>query len=172
MADTAATGYSRTVTTRIAGELTGQGWAITASSAYSIAATAHKAALAAHGRPMAVLVAGIDIAHPPGHADQLDAVAADGLLVSEYPSGTSVTRSRRRASTRLLAAPSRAVLVIESTPGGESAATAAHAARQRIPVFTVPGLVTSATTALPHEPIATGRARLVTSGHDIHHILS
>ncbi|WP_280639247.1 DNA-processing protein DprA [Nocardia nova] len=93
-------------------------------------------------------------------------------MVSEYPPGTSVTRARRRAQSRLLAALSWAVLIIESTPGGEPAAIAAHAVRHRVPVFAVPGPVTSATTALPHELIATGRARLITSGHDIHHFMS
>ncbi|WP_290054642.1 DNA-processing protein DprA [Nocardia nova] len=83
-----------------------------------------------------------------------------------------MTRARRRAQARLLAALSRAVLIIESTPGGEPATIAAHAVRHRVPVFAVPGPVTSATTALPHELIATGRARLITNGHDIHHFLS
>ncbi|WP_062969010.1 DNA-processing protein DprA [Nocardia africana] len=168
----AATGYGRTVTVRIAAELTALGWNAVAGSAYGVAAIAHKAALAAHGSPVAVLAAGIDVAHPPGHSGLLDTIATSGLLVSEYPPGTGVTRARRRAQARLLAALSRAVLIIESTPGGEPATIAAHAVRHRVPVFAVPGPVTSATTALPHELIATGRARLTISGHDIHHILS
>ncbi|MBF4999142.1 DNA-processing protein DprA [Nocardia sp. BSTN01] len=166
----AATGYGRAVTDRIAAELTTLGWNVSADSAYGVAAIAHKAALAAHGHPVAVLAAGIDVAHPPGHSGLLATVATSGVLVSEYPPGTSVTRARRRAQTRLLAALSRAVL--ESTPGGEPATIAAHAVRHRVPVFAVPGPVTSATTALPHELIATGRARLTTSGHDIHHFMS
>ncbi|WP_181063287.1 DNA-processing protein DprA [Nocardia nova] len=168
----AATGYGRTVTDRIAAELTTLGWPGVAGSAYGVAAIAHKAGLAAHGHPVAVLAAGIDVAHPPGHSGLLATIATIGLLVSEYPPGMSVTRARRRAQTRLLAALSRAVLIIESTPGGEPATIAAHAVRHRVPVFALPGPVTSATTALPHELIATGRARLITSGHDIHHFMS
>ncbi|OXR40290.1 hypothetical protein B7C42_07628 [Nocardia cerradoensis] len=161
----AATGYGRAVTARIAAELTTLGWNVVAGSAYGVAAIAHKAALAADGYPVAVLAAGIDVAHPPGHSGLLATIATIGLLVSEYPPGTSVTRARRRAQSRLLAALSRAVLIIESTPGGEPATIAAHAVRHRVPVFAVPGPVTSATTALPHELIATGGARLITSGH-------
>ncbi|MBV7701701.1 DNA-protecting protein DprA [Nocardia nova] len=167
----AATGYGRTVTGRISAELTALGWNVMAGSAYGVAANAHKASLAAQGHPVAVLAAGIDVAHPPGHSGLLAAIATRGLLVSEYPPGTSVTRARRRAQTRLLAALSRAVLIVESVPGGEAAAIAAHAVRHRVPVFAVPGPVTSATTALPHELIATGRARLIISGPDIHHFL-
>ncbi|SUA47308.1 DNA-processing protein DprA [Nocardia africana] len=168
----AATGYGRTVTARIAAELTTLGWNVVAGSAYGVAVIAHKAALAVHGHPVAVLATGIDVAHPPGHSGLLDTIATSGLLVSEYPPGMSVTRARRRAQTRLLAALSRAVLIIEATSGGEPATIAAHAVRHRVPVFAVPGPVTSATTALPHELIATGRARLITSGHNIHHLLS
>ncbi|WP_290054640.1 DNA-processing protein DprA, partial [Nocardia nova] len=81
----AATGYGRTVTGRIAAELTALGWNAVAGSAYGVAAIAHKAALAAHGSPVAVLAAGIDVAHPPGHSGLLDTIATSGLLVSEYP---------------------------------------------------------------------------------------
>ncbi|WP_051025374.1 DNA-processing protein DprA [Nocardia aobensis] len=97
----AATGYGRTVTGRIAAELIALGWNVVAGSAYGVAAIAHKAALAAHGSPVAVLAAGIDVAHPPGHSGLLDTIATSGLLISEYPPGTGVTRARRRAQARL-----------------------------------------------------------------------
>lgn len=93
----AATGYGRTVTARIAAELTALAWNVVAASAYGVAASAHKAALAAPGSPVAVLAAGIDVAHPPGQSGLLDAIATSGLLVSEFPPGTSVIRARRRA---------------------------------------------------------------------------
>ncbi|RDI45314.1 DNA-processing protein DprA [Nocardia mexicana] len=163
------TSYGRTVTTTLVAELAQFGWNIAASSGYGIAATAHRAALTHQATPVAVLPCGLDIAHPPGNADLLAAIADTGLLISPYPPGTRVTRARRRAHARLLSALCAGVVVIESAHAGEPATTAATAIRVRTPVFAVPGPVTSATSRLPHQLLADGHARLVTSGRDIHH---
>ncbi|MBV7708086.1 DNA-processing protein DprA [Nocardia nova] len=66
-------------------ELTTLGWNVVASSAYGVAAIAHKAALAAHGHPVAVLAAGIDVAHPPGYSGLLATIATSGLFGIRIP---------------------------------------------------------------------------------------
>lgn len=168
----AATGYGRAVTDRIAAELTTLGWTVVAGSAYGVAAIAHKAALS-RSRPSGRGSRGRDRRRSPARTFRATRHHRHQRTVGiRIPAGYVGDPGASPRPVSPVGRLSRAVLIIESTPGGEPATIAAHAVRHRVPVFAVPGPVTSATTALPHELIATGRARLITSGHDIHHFMS
>jgi hypothetical protein len=72
--------------------------------AYGLDAAAHRAALSAEGVTVAVLACGVDVPCPAGHADLLDAIAAHGVVVSEWPPGRNATRLRFLVRNRTIAA--------------------------------------------------------------------
>jgi DNA processing protein len=100
----AATAYGAHVATEIAAELGESGWAVVSGGAYGIDACAHRAALAAEGVTIAVLACGVDHPYPSGNRELLDAVAAQGVVVSEWPPGTTPTRLRFLKRNRVIAA--------------------------------------------------------------------
>jgi len=75
-----------------------------AERTYGIDAAAHCGALAAGGTTIAVLACGPDVAYPRGHADLLDAIAARGAVISEWPPGTAPGRWRFLLRNRVVAA--------------------------------------------------------------------
>ena len=81
----AATGYGGHVAGEMAADLGERGWAVISGGAYGIDAAAHRGALAAEGVAIAILACGVDYPYPAGHADLFAAIAAQGLVVSEWP---------------------------------------------------------------------------------------
>ncbi|MGW0174945.1 DNA-processing protein DprA [Rhodococcus sp. NPDC003322] len=163
----AASGYGEHVTTQFVEDLSGSGWTIVSGAAYGVDGAAHRAALAAGGPTVAVLACGVDRAYPAGHARMLKEIAATGLVVSEYPLGTTPARHRFLARNRLVAALSDAVLVIEAGARSGARNTAAWAARLGRPVLAVPGPVTSAASVGCHRMIRDGAAQLVTRASEV-----
>jgi DNA processing protein len=88
----AATAYGTHVAGQLAGQLAEQGWTIISGAAHGVDASAHRAALAGHGPTIAVLACGPDMAYPPTHAGLLDAIAARGAVISEWPPSTAPAR--------------------------------------------------------------------------------
>ncbi|MFT4127616.1 MAG: DNA-processing protein DprA [Gordonia sp. (in: high G+C Gram-positive bacteria)] len=157
----AASTYGAHVTEMLADRLVGKGWAIVSGAAYGIDAAAHRSALAADGTTMAVLACGIDRDYPAGNARLLDEIAARGLIVSEYPPGTTAARHRFLTRNRLVAALSSAVIVVEAGVRSGAASTAAWARKLDRPLGAVPGPVTSATSVGCHRLISDDLAVLV-----------
>jgi DNA processing protein len=79
----------------------------------------------------------------------LEQIAREGALISEYPPGTPAEPFRFPARNRIVAALSRAVVVVEGALGSGSLITAEHALDVGREVFAVPGAVTSALSAVP-----------------------
>ena len=106
----------------------------------------------AGGATVAVLACGVDVPYPRGHAELIDRIAEQGLVVGELPPGDHPTRSRFVLRNRVIAALTRGTVVVEA------AATAAArwsppARAQRLGRFTmgVPGPATSGLSAGVHE---------------------
>ncbi|MEV6276693.1 DNA-processing protein DprA [Nocardia sp. NPDC051832] len=163
----ASTDYGNWVATEIAGGLAENGWTVISGAALGIDARAHQAALAAGGPTIAVMPCGLDRPYPNQHADLLDRIAEQGLVVSEYPPGVRVTRSKFLNRNRLIAAFSAGVVVVEAGLRSGSASTLRWAGRCGALVFAVPGRVNSEASKGCHRFIAEGEARLVTSAYDI-----
>lgn len=167
----AATSYGEHVAAEFAADLVRDGRVVVTGGAYGIEGAAHRAALATGGDTIAVLAGGVDRPYPAGHRDLLDQIAGVGLLVSETPPGSTPTRHRFLALGRLLAALSNTIVVVEA--GARSGAL--HTARQAYDlgrnVGAVPGPVTSAASAGPHQLIGDGRARIVTDVGQITNML-
>jgi DNA processing protein len=163
----AATAYGSYVAADLAATLAQDGWTIVSGGAYGIDAAAHRGALSADGTSVAVLACGIDRPYPAGHADLLDAIATSGVVVSEWPPGTNATRLRFLSRNRLIAALSRATVIVEAGTRSGSLNTARHATELGRPLMAVPGPVTSEQSAGTNALIRDGRARLITNAKDI-----
>lgn len=163
----AATEYGTQVTSDLAANLADDERVIVAGGGFGIEGAAHRAALARAGHTLAVLACGVDRAYPAAHRELLERIGDVGLIVSEVPPGTAPTRERFVARGRLLAALSGVTVVPEASVRSGAMRTANHAYGLRRGVGAVPGLVTSATSAGPHELIKRGVASMVTTTSDV-----
>jgi DNA processing protein len=139
----AATAYGSHVSAELAAGLASRGWAVVSGGAYGIDGCAHRGALAAEGITIAVLASGVDNPYPPGNHGLFAGIAAQGLLVSEWPPGRHPTRARFLARNRVIAALSRGTVVVEARRRSGALSTARHARDLCRPIMAVPGPVTS-----------------------------
>ncbi len=163
----AATSYGMHVSASIAQGLSEAGWAVVSGGAFGIDAAAHNGALANNGTTVAVLACGPDVAYPRQHRGLLDAIAAQGAVISEWPPGAMPSRQRFLLRNRIVAALARAVVVVEAAERSGTMSTVRHAEELGRPLMAVPGPVTSATSADRHKLTRTGRAICVTRATDI-----
>ncbi|MBM7461424.1 DNA-processing protein DprA [Rhodococcus coprophilus] len=163
----AASGYGEHVTAQVAGDLAVDGWTVVSGAAFGVDAAAHRAALGVGGTTLAVLACGVDRAYPAAHSALLRSVSEAGLVVSEYPPGTTPARYRFLARNRLIAALSAGTVVVEAGWRSGARNTATWARRLGKPVMAVPGPVTSASSQGCHRMIREGEARLVGSAHEV-----
>jgi len=138
-------------------------WAIISGGAYGIDAAAHRGALVAEGVTVAVLAAGVDVNYPAGHARLFAEIAESGALVSEVLPGSRAVPSRFLTRNRLIAALSKATLVVEAAFRSGSLRTARDASELMRPVMAIPGPITSPTSEGCHRLIGERAAEIVTS---------
>ena len=153
-------------------ELAKNGWCIVSGLAFGIDISAHKGALAAHGKTWAVLAHGLDTVQPKEHTSVAQEILeSGGCLISEYPALTPPLPHQFLARNRIVSGLSEAVIVIEAPRASGSIATARHAAQQNKQVFVFPGPASSPLYMGSHELIRAG-ARLVRNLQDIQADLS
>ncbi|MGF1607774.1 MAG: DNA-processing protein DprA [Kiloniellales bacterium] len=126
---------------RLAGQLAAglgeAGFVVVSGLARGIDAAAHQGALASG--TVAVLAGGLDVVYPPEHQGLYEAIAAQGLLLSEVPLGTTPQASHFPRRNRLISGLSLGVVVVEAAPRSGSLITARLALEQGREVFAVPG---------------------------------
>ena len=159
----AATGYGEHVTMEASAGLVDRGYSIVSGAAYGIDGMAHRAALASHGLTIAFLAGGVDRFYPSGHDALLTRMVESGAVISELPCGNPPTRWRFLQRNRLIAAVSRATVVLEAGWRSGSLNTASHAGQLGRPVGAVPGPVTSAASAGCHRLLRENNADCVTN---------
>jgi len=168
----AATAYGSYVAAEFAGSVAARGWAVVSGGAFGVDAAAHRAALGADGVTVAVLACGVDVPYPSAHAELFDAVAAQGVLVSEWPPGRHVTRLRFLVRNRVIAALATGTLVVEAGQRSGALNTARHARDLRRRLMAVPGPVTSDLSAGCHHILREWQGVLVTSAAEVTEHLS
>jgi DNA processing protein len=168
----AASGYGTHVAGEIAGDLGEQGWTIVSGGAYGIDAAAHRGALATGATTIAVLACGVDHPYPAGHANLFANIAAQGLVISEWPPGRHPARLRFLVRNRAIAALACGTVIVEAAERSGALNTARHAAHLGRPLMAVPGPVTSAQSAGCHRIIRDWGATCVTCAADIIEMLS
>ena len=163
----ACTPYGESVARTWAACLADAKWTIVSGGALGIDGAAHRGALACAGMTICILACGVDVAYPRANEHLLHRIADDGLLVSESPLGEGVRRRRFLSRNRLIAALTRATVVVEAGLRSGTTATANAAAALNRPVLAVPGPVTSAMSAGCHGLVREGAALLASCPDDI-----
>jgi DNA processing protein len=163
----AATAYGSYVAAEFAASVAARGLAVVSGGAFGVDAAAHRGALSADGVTVAVLACGVDMAYPTAHAELFDAIAAQGVLVSEWPPGRQVSRLRFLVRNRVIAALATGTLVVEASQRSGAVNTARHARDLRRRLMAVPGPVTSDLSAGCHQVIREWQATLVTSAAEV-----
>jgi DNA processing protein len=163
----AATAYGSYVAAEFAASVAARGLAVVSGGAFGVDAAAHRGALGADGVTVAVLACGVDIAYPTAHAELFDAIAAQGVIVSEWPPGRQVSRLRFLVRNRVIAALATGTLVVEASQRSGAVNTARHARDLRRRLMAVPGPVTSDLSAGCHQVIREWQGTLVTSATEV-----
>lgn len=151
-----STSYGEGFTRELVGGLVAAGWCVVSGLALGIDTCAHRAALAAGGRTVAVLGCGVDIAYPAENRRLLEALVAEGAVLSEFPLGRRADRQSFAMRNRVVSGMSRAVVVVETDVDGGSMITARFAAEQGRVVLAVPGRVDLPQSRGCHELIRDG----------------
>ncbi|HMB02970.1 MAG TPA: DNA-processing protein DprA [Isosphaeraceae bacterium] len=160
------TPYGLRTAERLAGALARVGLAVVSGLARGIDAAAHRGALQAGGRTLAVLANGLARVYPPEHEGLAREVVASGALLSEMPMRQEPLAGLFPQRNRLISGLCLGVVVVEATPRSGSLSTAHHAMEQNREVFAVPGPVDSLSSRGCHRLIRDG-ARLVETVDDI-----
>jgi len=161
-----ASTYGKYTTDRISRELALRGATIVSGMARGIDSCAHRGALAAKGRTIAVLGSGLDVIYPPENKKLFDAIIQQGAVISEYPPGTQPLPFHFPARNRIISGMSYGVLVVEAGEKSGSLITAKLAMEQGREVFAIPGPIDSASSRGANSLIKQG-AKLIDSVDDI-----
>ena len=141
-------------------------WAIVSGGAYGIDSYAHKGALIAEGVTVAVVASGIDINYPAGNTRLFAEICESGAMVTEFMPGHKALPNRFLTRNRIIAALSKATLVVEAAFRSGSLRTARDAAEIFRPVMAIPGPINSPTSEGCHRLIGERAAEIVTSVAD------
>jgi DNA processing protein len=154
------------VAERISADLVRAGLTIVSGMARGIDSSAHKGALSAGGDTVAVLGCGVDVVYPSENRKLAADLAAKGLILSEFPMGSTAFPQNFPVRNRIISGFSSGVLVVEGAQYSGSAITAKLALDQGREVFAVPGNVTSKASWGPNLLIKQG-AKLVQDWNDV-----
>lgn len=160
------TPYGVEVAEQLASDLAARGVTIVSGFARGIDTAAHRGALAADGRTLAVLGCGVDVVYPPENSALARAIEAQGALLSQFAPGTPPLPGHFPARNRTLAGLVLGVVVVEAAERSGALITAGFAGDLGRETFAVPGRITAPTSAGTNRLIQDG-AKLVTRWQDI-----
>lgn len=158
--------YGRGVARDLACGLAEKGITVVSGLARGVDAEAHRAALDAKGRTIAVLGSGLDIIYPSEHRPLAAAIPPQGAVLSEFPLGSKPDAMHFPYRNRVISGLTLGTVVVEAAENSGSLITARFALEQNREVFAVPGPITSGRSKGPHQLIKDG-AKLVENVEDI-----
>jgi len=141
---------------KLAADLARRGFTIVSGGARGIDAAAHRGALDAGGRTIAVSACGLDVEYPRGHEELRDRIAACGAIIAEVPLGTPPKPERFPVRNRIVSGLALGVAIIEAPAKSGALITANLALDQGREVFGMPGDIGS--------PLHRGTHRLIKDG--------
>lgn len=153
-------------TERLSGDLAQAGVTVVSGFAAGIDSAAHRGALKAKGRTLAVLGCGLDVDYPRGNAGLRREIAQWGALLTEFPPGTPPAPGHFPMRNRIISGLTLGVVVVEAAHRSGSLITARLALEQGREVFAVPGLAQNYRSVGPHRLLRQG-AKLVESAEDV-----
>lgn len=151
-----ATGYGKDVAREVAMMLARNGVTVVSGLARGVDSVAHRAALDAGGRTLAVLGSGVDYIYPPEHRQLAERIAESGAVLSDYPLGTRPEPGNFPPRNRIISGLALVVVIVEAGESSGALITAEFAADQGREVFSVPGSIFS--------PVSRGTNRLIHTG--------
>ncbi len=162
-----ATSHGTSTASEIAARVARAGFTVISGAAFGVDYAAHRGALAAGGRTIAVLACGLDRAYPEAHRPLIEHLAETTAVVSELPPGRSPTPARFLSRNRLIAALAAGAVIVEAATRSGALNTAGWAARLNRPLMGVPGPVNAAQSQGVHQLLRSGAATLVTNGDEV-----
>ncbi len=161
------TAYGTRMARRIARELSEMGVTAVSGLARGVDAAAHRGAIDARARTVAVLGSGVDVIYPPEHQRLADEILDNGgSIISELLPSAPPTGRHFPARNRIISGMSHGLLLVEAARQSGAMGTVAFALEQGRDVFALPGQADSPLSASTHAIIRDG-ARLITSAADI-----
>lgn len=151
---------------RLAASLARAGLTVVSGLARGIDAAAHRAALEAGGRTIAVLGSGLARIYPPEHRGLAGEIAKQGCVISEMPLRFAPLAGAFPQRNRIISGLSMGVLVVEAALRSGALSTARHATEQNREVFAIPGPIDNAMSQGCHRLLKDG-AKLVENVEDI-----
>lgn len=158
--------YGTAVAAKLGGELAQAGLVITSGMARGVDTAAHQGALRVGGDTIAVLGCGVDVVYPAENRKLAAEIAARGLLMSEFPMGTTAFPQNFPIRNRIISGMSLGVMVVEAAQYSGSLITARLAGDQGREVLAVPGAIVNRLSWGPNLLIKQG-ATLVQDWKDV-----
>jgi DNA processing protein len=158
--------YGLTAAEKFAYELANLGFTVVSGLAYGIDTQAHKGALRAKGRTLAVLGNGLANIYPAQNKELSEQIAQNGAVISEFPVSTNPLKQNFPRRNRVISGLSLGVLVVEAARNSGALITADFALEQGREVFALPGKIDSGTSFGTNGLIKQG-AKLVSHIEDI-----
>ena len=161
-----ASDYGRRMAEELGRRFAEAGVTVVSGLAAGIDAGAHRGALSAGGRTVAVFGTGIDRVYPRWHRELAGGIAGQGALVSEFPCGTPPRQFHFPRRNRIISGLTRGTIVVEAAEDSGSLITAGCALEQNRDLFAVPGSAGVPAHRGSNRLIQQG-ARLVTRAEDV-----
>lgn len=158
--------YGEIITHQLAFQASKNDFWVISGMARGIDTSAHKGALDASGKTIAVLGTGIDITYPPENKTIKEKISQNGAVISEFPMGTEPKTYNFPIRNRIISALSDGILLVEAPLKSGAMITANYALEQGKEVFALPGNVNLINSKGPNSLIKDG-ARLIENIEDI-----
>ena len=161
------TAYGRESAYQITHEIARSGVTIVSGLARGIDAVAHRAALEAGQRTIAVLGCGVDVVYPREHGKLVGEILQSGALISEEPLGARPDAQNFPRRNRVMSGMTLGTVVVEAAEDSGALITARHALEQDREVFAVPGNIFSPSSRGTNRLIRDSAAKLVLEARDV-----
>ena len=158
--------YGRKASYRLSYQLAQRGLTIVSGLARGIDTAAHRGALEAGGRTIAVMGSGLGFIYPAANTDLAEKITESGALISEFPMATTPKPNNFPRRNRIISGLTLGTVVVEASNRSGALITARLAGEQGREVFAVPGEIFSELSTGTHRLINNG-AKLVNTVDDL-----